>query len=76
MHTSPSRPSGSRKKMLRTGPKSVTKVIAGAPGDQPVPDLVKRVERRGLQPEMVDAAPPEHRRLAVGFGVACHLKDV
>src|SRR5215470_6162051 len=36
-------------------------VITGAPGDQPVPDLVKSVERRGLQPEMVDAAPPEHR---------------
>ena len=51
-------------------------VITGAPGDQPVPDLVKRVERRGLQPEMVDAAPPEHRRLAVGFGVARHLEDV
>src|SRR5215471_19641950 len=37
-------------------------VIAGAPGDQPVPDLVERVDRRGLQSEMVDAAPPEHRR--------------
>jgi hypothetical protein len=33
-------------------------VITGAPGDEPVPDLVERVERRGLQPEMVDAARP------------------
>jgi len=34
------------------------------------------VERGGLQPEVVDAAPAEHRRLAVGFGVARHLEDV
>jgi hypothetical protein len=42
-------------------------VIAGAAGDQPVPDLVERVERGGLQSEMVDAAPAEQRRLAVAL---------
>src|SRR5215469_11995212 len=51
-------------------------VIAGASGDQPFPDLVERVDRRGLQSEMVYAAPPEHRRLAVGFAVPLHLEDV
>src|SRR5262249_36807324 len=50
--------------------------VAGAAGDQPVPDLVERVERGGLQPEVVDAAPAEHRRLAVGFGVSLDLEDV
>ena len=51
-------------------------LIAGAPGDQPVPDLVERAEGSGVQPEVVDAAPAEHRRLPVGFGVPLDLEDV
>src|SRR5262249_57547906 len=44
--------------------------VDGAAGDQPVPDLVERVERGGLQPEEVDAAPAEHRPFAVAYSVS------
>src|SRR5207244_5129699 len=37
---------------------------------------VERLLGDGLEAEMVDPPPPEHRRLAVGLGVALDLEDV
>ena len=51
-------------------------LVGRAPGDEPVADLLERLERRGLQRQVVEPAPPEHRRLAVGLGVADHLEHV
>src|SRR5581483_8274644 len=45
-------------------------------GDQALPDGVERLLGRRLQSEVVDAAPPEHGRLALGLGVIHHLEHV
>ena len=44
--------------------------------DEPLADGVERLDRSGVQGQVVDAAPPEHRYLVVGLGVAFHLEDV
>lgn len=43
---------------------------------QPLPDLIERVDRRRLQCEMVESSSTEHRDLACMLRVAVHLEDV
>src|SRR5262249_10394953 len=50
--------------------------VAGAAGDEPVADGLERVERIGVQRQVVDAATPEHRRLVLRFVVALDLEHV
>src|SRR5580698_8551498 len=51
-------------------------VVRRAAGDEPVADLLERLEGRRLQGEVVEATAAEHRRLAVGLGVPLYLEDV
>ena len=62
MHTLPSRPSRVTDEDAEDGTELGDEVIAGGPGDQPVPDLAERAEGGGLQAEVVDAPRPASAR--------------
>ena len=51
-------------------------LVGRAPGDQPAPDLLERLHVGRVQREVIEPAPAEHRRLAVGLGVVGHLEHV
>src|SRR5512135_3751244 len=50
--------------------------VATPPGYEALTDHVERVEGCRSQPEVVDPAAPEHRRLPLGLGVSVDLKDI
>src|SRR5262249_18995302 len=50
--------------------------VGGAAGDEAVTDRLERVERPGMQREMVDTTAPEHRRLVLRLRVALDLEHV
>ncbi len=43
---------------------------------KPLADLVKRVDRRRFQRQMIEPPPTEHRHLALVLSVACELEHV
>ena len=62
--------------MESTGPKSVTKSSAAPRSIKPAPGLLEVLERGRLQGQVVEPAPPEHRRLALRLGVPLDLEHV
>ena len=50
--------------------------VGAAPLDQPPADLVERLLRLRLQPDVVDRTPAEHRRVPRGLGVVGELEHV
>lgn len=75
-HTSHSSPSGSRKKTLKDRPEIGHEPVGRAAGHEPVTDRLERLERSGVERQVVDSAPPEHRGLPLRFAVPVDLEHV
>ena len=54
----------------------MTNSSAAPADDEAATDLLEGLEGVGLEAQMVDAAPAEHRRLALGLGVPVDLEEV